>query len=290
MSGATLTPTPADLHVLDGIELHGAVNVDNDGLIANVEHAIRLGFPQAQPHDLNGERVLLVGGGPSLDDTLDELVELYMAGAKIVTLNGAYAWCLRHHLRPSAQIVVDARPDQGHFLEPAVPNCQYLVASQCAPSTWAAVCDGRERVTIWHAADAEGTLCPTLDAYYFGHWHAITGGTTVAMRALCLLRTLGFYRFDLFGIDSCWTGARHHAYTQIQNERDARVPFKVWPTGSPDRAREFLVSPWHVKQLEDFLQLVKLAGDQFLMRVHGNGLLAFALEEAVEWSSPDVVT
>lgn len=278
MSDAT---SELDLHVLDGIDLRGgSVNTTDDELRAHIAHSIRLGFPQARPQEIQRDHVLLVGGGPSLAETEQELVDLYFAGAKVFTLNGGYHWCLERHIRPSAQLVVDAREGNGRFLTPAVPQCRYLVASQCHPTTWAVVNDGRDHVWIWHATSPDGEFKDLLDAYYFGHWAGIGGGTTVAMRALALLRTMGYVRFDLFGIDSCWLGDQHHAVSQPENDRDARIPFRVWPSGQPGRAREFILAPWHAKQLEDFLQLIRLAGDQFLLQIHGDGLLAFALRQA----------
>lgn len=278
----TSTAPTLDLHVLDGVELKGNVNVSDEGILANIRHSIRLGFPQVQPYPIKPERVLLVGSGPSLAETEGELVDLYYAGAKIFTLNGGYHWCLQRNLRPSAQIVVDARPGNGRFLLPLVPQCRYLVASQCDPSTWAIANDGRENVWIWHAADPEGMFKTMLDDYYFGHWHGIAGGTTVAMRGLALLRTLGYVRFDVFGVDSCWKADQHHAIAQPENAGDVRIPFMAYPTGHPEMRRLFYCSPWMCKQLEDFLQLIRLAGDQFLLNVHGDGLLAFAIETAAE--------
>lgn len=274
-----------DLTVLDGIDLSGgSVNTADLIIRANIAHSIRLGFPQVKPQEIQPERVLLVGGGPSLKDTEQELIDLYFAGAKIFTVNGAYHWCIERNLRPSAQIVVDARDTNGRFLTPAIPECRYLIASQCAPATWDVVNDGRDHVWIWHAViQDEAGYADVLNPYYFGNWTPVGGGTTVAMRALSLLRTMGFVRFDLFGIDSCWMGGAHHAFPQPENEADPRIEFKAWPTGCPDHARTFLVSPWHLKQLEDFLQLIRVAGDAFLINVHGDGLLSFALNEAAEF-------
>lgn len=279
----TTAASDVDLQVIDGIDFAGGkVNMTDAAILEHMRYSLRLGFTQARPEPYKSDRIILVGGGPSLDETKDELVELYFAGAKVFTLNGAYHWCLERNIRPSAQIVVDARDCNARFLQPAVPQCRYLVASQCHPSTWDAVNDGREHVFIWHAATGEGPHADLLNAFYFGHWHGIPGGTTVAMRALALLRTMGYVRFDLFGVDSCWSGQKHHAFAQAQNDGDQRLPFDAWPSGHPERRRRFMVSPAHLKQLEDFLQLIRIAGDQFLMNIHGDGLLAFAIREAAE--------
>lgn len=284
--------TEADLKVLDGIEMEGKINTEDAQLVENMKHSMRLGYPQVKPQPSQKDRVVLVGGGPSLESTLPELRELYFAGAKVVTLNGAYQWCLDRNIRPSAQIVLDAQAHNKRFLSPAVPQCRYLVASQCAPETWAAV-EGRPDVWIWHAVAPDNESAkPVLDAYYMGHWTPSPGGTTVAMRAVMLLRILGFLRFDLFGIDSCYIGDAHHAYAQEENDTDKVYPFVLYPTGHPELSRTFHCATWHAKQLECFLQMIRLHGEHFLLRVHGNGLLAYALEcsAAVEGGFTETTT
>lgn len=263
----------AELHVLDGIELHGHINTPDEDLVEHIRHSIRLQYPQVKPQAPQSDRICLVGGGPSLVDTEGELRELYYAGAKIVTVNGAYHWCLERNYRPSAQIVLDARASNSRFVEPAIPNCKYLLASQCHPETWAKV-DGRPDVWIWHAVSEENAWRAVLDAYYGAQWQSIVGGSTVAMRAIALLRVLGFLRMDLFGIDSCWMGRVHHAYSQAENDSDKHVKFNVYPTGHPELSRPFWCAPWHAKQLEDFLAMIRVNGHNFLLNVHGEGLLA----------------
>lgn len=277
MTTAT-TAAPDDiLKVLEGVELSGSINTPDARLVENIQHSIRLGHPQVRPQAPQADRVVLVGGGPSLEDTFDELKALYFAGAKVVTVNGSYQWCLDRNIRPSAQIVLDARPENARFVSPAIPQCKYLLASQCAPETWAAV-DGRPDVWIWHAVAGDNDILkPTLDAYYLGQWMPTPGGTTVIMRALLLLRAMGFLRFDLFGVDSCFMGTKHHAYEQAENDTDKAYPFKVHPSGEPDKARTFWCAPWMVKQVECWLQTIRVHGHQFLVNVHGDGLLAYTL-------------
>jgi hypothetical protein len=286
------TATPDILKVLDGIELTGNINTSDDGLLANIRHSIRLGYPQVRPQPSQADRVVLVGGGPSLNDTFDELRDLYFAGAKVVTVNGSYQWCIDRNIRPSAHVVLDARASNARFVNPAVPNCKYLLASQCAPETWAAV-EGRKDVWIWHAVAPDNEILkPTLDAYYAGQWMPTPGGTTVIMRALLLLRSMGFLRFDLFGVDSCYMGGKGHAYEQPENDGDKAYPFVVHPTGHPELARTFMCAPWMAKQLECALQAIRLHGNQFLLNVHGDGLLAYALKSSagVEWSTEAAVS
>lgn len=281
MTETTAQPTDAELKVFDGIEFAEChANVPDAVLLDHVRQSIRRGHPQVwRTGGVQQDRVVLVGGGPSLADTEQELRDLVFAGAKLVTVNGAYQWCLARNLQPKAQIVLDARAPNARFLQPDVAQCRYYLASQCHPETWDAV-DGRPFVGIFHDASDEQVKAE-LDAYYFGQWHGVAGGTTVGTRAIVLLRMLGYLRFDLFGFDSCWMGGQHHAYDQPENEADKRLKVTVAATGGAE-ARVFRCAPWHLKQLEDLLRLIRFNGQHFLLNIHGDGLLAYALKASAD--------
>ena len=270
--------------VFEGLELTGKVNVPDDTILANVRSAIRRGHPQVHPAHVKSDRVCLIGGGPSLESTFTELRDLYFAGAKIVTVNGAYQWCLDRNIRPNAQIVLDARASNARFVDPPVPNCRYYLCSQCAHETWDAVA-GREFVAIWHDASSDDVVAE-LDAYYLKRWHGVTGGTTVGTRAIGLLRALGYLRFDLFGFDSCWLDHAHHGYAQPENDKDGRYRLTIAAKDSKTPPRDFWVAPWMLKQLEDLVLLIRASGDEFVLNIHGDGLLAYALRASadVNWT------
>src|SRR5207244_2923484 len=51
----------------------------------------------------------------------------------------------------------------------------------------------------------------------YGVWWSVPGGSTVLLRAIPLLRTLGYAKFHIYGADSCLESAGlneyvHHAY------------------------------------------------------------------------------
>lgn len=248
----------------------GRMNTDEATLLEHVRFSSRLGYPQMRTWPVRADRVCLVGSGPSLTDTLPALRQAVWEGAKLVTLNGAYHWCIDHNLKPDTQIVMDARASNVRFVQPDVPGCRYVLASQCAPETWAAVA-GRPDVWIWHGVvRADDAITEFLDSYYAKNWFGVGGGTTVATRALTLLRMAGYVRFELFGVDCCWLGGAHHALAQPENDRDGAMTVQV-------EGREFHVAAWHLKQFEDFCAVLKLNGQHFALTVHGEGLLAYVL-------------
>lgn len=271
--------------VIEGIEIiGGAVNTAHDVLLDNIRSSIRRGHPQLKEIEgIQRDAVVLVCGGPSLNDTLPELRECLANGLKVVTVNGAYNWCIERNIIPSLQIVMDARATNVRFLSPALPRCHYMLASQCDPALWDAV-EGRPSVWIYHVGVNDETVesKKVLDDYYLGQWHALGGGTTVGTRAIFVLRTLGYYRMEVFGMDSCWMGSEHHAYAQPENSTDKNYAVTMSPKDHPDMARVFNCAPWHIQQLEDFLQMVRVNGQHFALNMHGNGLLAFALSGSAE--------
>ncbi len=255
----------------------GHMNTDDGTLLRQIQHSSRLGYPQMRTWPPRHDRICLVGSGPSLAQTKDELQRLAWSGAQVVTLNGAYQWCIENGIQPKTQIVMDARASNARFVSPEVPGCRYVLASQCHPYTWAAVKD-RPEVWIWHAVvRKDDEITKWLDAFYLNQWFGVGGGTSVATRALTLLRMAGYLRFDLFGVDCCWMGDEHHAIAQPENASDKRVSVMMGDETRPETMRRFDAAPWHIKQFEDFCTVLKLNGQHFQLNVHGDGMLAYIL-------------
>ncbi len=182
----------------------GLLNIDEAQVKANVRANLAQGYGQVLPHETQDTEVMILGGGPSLNAHVDEIRKLRADGVKLIALNGAHDWCLDNGLLPSAHIIVDARPFNARFTRrPVVKNdeyagCKYLIASQCDPS----VLEGlpKDQVLLWHTT-AE-MIREELDAVH-EFWYGVPGGSTVLLRAIPLLRMLGYRKQHLFGCDSC---------------------------------------------------------------------------------------
>lgn len=260
-------------------------NVPDDVYLEQVNSSIRRGLPQAYPHEPNATLVALVCGGPSLEETLPELVRLYWNGAKVVAVNGAYQWCIDHNIKPSAMVMLDGREFNSRFVETPVDGCTYMLASQCHPCTFD-ICADRD-VLLWHACSGGDPELQMLKEFYFDRVYPVTIGTTVSVRGISLLRMLGMCSFEIFGLDSCWLEDKHHSYTQSENDKDLRIP--VWLTPGHkeeghrlDKAVRFYCAPWHMKQLEDVQELIRNRGDLFRLNFHGPGLIATMIRTGFE--------
>lgn len=254
----------------------GVLNITMETVRANVEHNLQQGWKQVQPYETNDTEVMILGSGPSLGRSLDEIRRLKALGVKIITLNGAYQWCRNQYLDgkrdllPVNQVVVDARPFNERFTHPIEPGCNYFIASQCDPS----VLEGlpKDRTYLWHTT-AE-SIKDILDRHYaetkITSW-GIPGGSTVLLRAIPLLRMLGFAKFHLFGCDSCCDeDGTHHTTLQPENNN---TPFPVIVAG-----RTFLCHPDQFSQAQEFMDLIKMMGSVIELEVYGDGLLAWILK------------
>ncbi len=269
---------PEPLIHTEGFSLaQSKLNVEDAVVLDHIRSSIRRGHPQMVAS--NGpryERVCLVGSGPSLESTLDDLRAAVLEGAKVVAMNGSAEWCMDHHIRPSAHVILDARATNARFVAHAIPRCAYLIASQCHPAVWDAL-EGRDNVWIFHPVFGQERMKESLDAYYMGRWQPVLGGCTVATRALWLMVLQGYRRFDVYGVDSCWMNGQHHAFDQPENEKDKMYDVTLEPDGRPELRRTFQASLWHLKQFEDWMEMLRHHGSQWSMVVHGDGMLAHAL-------------
>ena len=200
---------------------------------------------------------------------LDEIKQNRADGVKLLTLNGAYNWAVRHGVIPSAQCVVDARPFNARFVDPVVDDCKYLISSQCDPAVLEHL--PRDRTFLWHtSADMiEDILKEAYPIQYF----VIPGGSTVLLRAIPLMRMLGYSKFILYGCDSCVDDGMHHAYEQKENDNEPVFPVVVHPGG-----RLFYCTTWQISQAQELLTLIKYLGDEIQLDIKGDGLLAHMIK------------
>lgn len=243
---------------------------------SNIRNNIRRPLPQFRAYQENGEQVVIVGGGWSLEETLPELRDLVFEGVKVVALNGAGNWLVQHNIRPSAVVVLDARPQNVSFLSEPIPRCKYFLASQAHPVLFDA-CEGRD-VTMFHVVSTEGEQeRKRLDRHFMKCWQECPSSGTVGIVAICLFRLLGYRSQHIFGLDSCYKpGSKvHHAYSQPWNDAEGCAEFECG-------GRMFECSAWQASQSGEFVDMVRSLGDKLRLEVHGDGLLAHILKTGAE--------
>ena len=251
------------LGIGERIKAIAEVNVDNASLLRNIADNMRLPLPwlgNMEPHE---GHAVLVGGGPSLEDTLPEIRWRASLGQTIFALNNAANYLVEHGITPDYQIVIDARPENVRFVKP-LPAKKYLIASQCHPSVFEAV--PADITTLFHCVLESGVFPPFPEGrdnvIYMG------GGITSGLTATAVTFTMGYRLLHLYGYDSSDRGKKAHAYEQEESEAEKRR-IRVWVND-----KQFDTQFAMLKQAQGFQEFAQLlANSGATITVHGDGLL-----------------
>ncbi len=278
----TMTNAEGEKVTLYPIEFgKNALNVKDELIIKNVTHSMNLQLPQAPQGNRKDEPLVIVGGGWSLNDTFNDLRKLHFERRPIVALNGAGNWLLERNIRPSMQMIMDARPENIDFLKEPIPDCKYFLASQCDPELFEMVKDRETYIFHLCSLGVDSEEEQLLNDFYLGRWKKIPGGGTIGMRSIGLLWGLGYQLFHIFGLDSCLSpeDGSNHAYKQDWNPTDspAHTMEGVW-CGD----REFTCTKWQAVQAHQFKEFIKSTDGQISLSVYGNGLIAHMIKTGAE--------
>lgn len=259
----------------DEVKVEGRVNTELERVKEHIRENAKTEWQTIVPHPTQDTEIMLVAGGPSLNDYTDEIIKLRSEGMPIITTNGTYNWAIRNGMTPSMQLIIDAREFNKRFVRPIVDDCKYVLASQCHPSLFEGM--PVDRTYIWHVNLAE-EVSELLDELY-DLWFACPGGSTVTLRGLCLLRMLGFHKIHVYGFDSCYREDQHHAYDQPENDYKSK-PFPVSVGG-----KVFWCDAWMYSQACEFIDMVGMFGDEIQLNVKGDGLIAHIIKTGAELSA-----
>lgn len=152
----------------------------------------------------NEEPVAIVGFGPSLKETWEEI----RGFGRIITCSGSHKFLLERGIVPAWHVEVDPRAYKITLLGDPHPDVHYLPCSACHPDYIRHLVKHGAKVSLWHVfgnEDASQRVIPK------GEW-MITGGCDAGLRAVTIARFLGFTNLHLFGFDGSSSeqgGARH---------------------------------------------------------------------------------
>lgn len=262
---------------IDGCLITTAVNTDI--IVSQIKENNKLGLTNVCDMEEFREQVpiAIVGGGPSLKNTIEELknYKIVMACGSVhdflVQSNVAAKWC----------VLCDPDPLVVNYLKHVNYETQYLVASQCHPEVFKHLWRKQnnieplhwDNVKIWHAGGEN------FDPSNFGpNQRVIGGGCTVGTRALVMALNFGYRNIHLFGFDSCLdSNYKHHSYEfdnpeveTIGNITEIRIDGPESPI--------FRVAGYMMGQIFDFKNLLTMYGDIMNVTVHGEGALKYLMD------------
>lgn len=240
-------------------ELFTECNTPPSHIEKNIRHAASLDLPWLDAVDKHNGTALIVGGGPSLLDDIEEIRCRQQNGEIIFAVNGVFNELLNHGIKSDYHVMADARAENSSFLPIEKPLKGSLYASQCHENLFS------EGVTIWHP-------------YHIGireiigtekNYALVGGGPTVGLQSMVIAYLKGYRALHIFGMDSSYKDGEGHAYKQELNdgERLLEVPIED---------KIFIVAPWMASQVDEFKDTAtNLVHEGCEIAVHGYGLLPY---------------
>lgn len=253
--GVVLAATPS---VAERLPL--VCNAPDDLLAHNLRAAMQRKLPLVNFLEQNDKTALIVGGGPSLADDLDDIRQRKADGAVIFCLNNAAHYLVERGIVPDALIILDARAFNARFVIGLPKSITLYLAMQCAPETF----DAAEGHETWAYHVPMGGISGMTEERQAAF---ICGGTSVGIRALHLVTVLGFREIHLYGYDSSYEGHEAHSYRQPENDQENVYTATV-------NGQDFHASAWMIRQADDFQYVAALLVKSGVsVHVHGRGLL-----------------
>jgi uncharacterized Rossmann fold enzyme len=243
---------------LSGPQFINRMNNDASVMLEQLEANLKRDLPHFKEQPEHDRTMILAGGGPSIKD-------MAVPAGDIFALNGAHDYLISKGIKPHYHVILDSRAENAAFVRHPQKDIKYLISGFCHADVFEALQE--QDVTLW-ISDMDGVLelvnvkdDPVL----------VGGGATVGMKALYLGYLMGYRKFEIYGLDSCYIDDENHAYPQPMNDGERKDKYIVC-------GREFTCAPWMAKQAMEFQQQARmLASLGCQLSVHGDGLLAWIL-------------
>lgn len=236
-------------------------NTSDEDLARNISENSARELRWVKAEEPHGREAIMVGGGPSAADFIEEISRRQLEGGVVFAMNGASRWLRRYGIVADYQVISDAKEETAGLVDPLAHH--HLFASQVNPKTMAAV----EAPIVWHLeiGEIERHFPPAKVAR--GGYALIGGGAACGNSALCVAYAMGYRTLHLYGYDSCHRAGESHAYRQAMND--------FIPTVDVEWAGKTYTASVAMKAQAEKFQLTGQALQQAgcALHVYGDGLL-----------------
>lgn len=219
------------------------------------------GYPRLALGTLKQEPISIVGFGPSLRETWQEIT------FPCLSVSGAHDFLLDRGMVSTYYANCDGRDRQTAFLMRPHHDTHYLMATISNPQCWELL--KGHRVSIWH--NANGQHIVDWIGQHDDGGVLIAGGSNIGLSAIHLAGVLGYREFKIFGLDGNLDehGVRHagvHPDQEPQKHITRHANGLNWPT-----------TPQLSNACDEFLWLLRDA--PISVEVYGDSLLRAILTD-----------
>ena len=221
----------------------------------NKHRKIRRLFDMPMPKEEERTDIAIVAGGPSLNDTFEE-VKKYKY---IMTCGSVHDHAIKLGIKPTYHVECDPSHYQiRNYHEDS--NANYLVSSRCNKVMFKKLQD--RNVFLWHMWEQD------LGKPIYQGEPAFVCGATVTLSAIPIAIALQFKHMHFFGFDSSFKDKeQHHAYHQPEKAQMLKI--KV---GDQINGKEFETTATWVGQAQQFEDMQNHWG--FKSTFYGESLMA----------------
>lgn len=258
-----------------------------------------------------GQRGIIVGGGPSLAETYPD-VRWHAAtnrdGVKIAAVNKSPDWMINGERDGKRWKRIPLVPDYGVMLDPAPyvvdyqtphPDVTYLLATTLDSRVFAKFLKAHAQAMVWIPIFDGSEIDVHAERYKTDHIdrHFISGGSTVGLRTINLLAAFGLNPIDLHGFDSCYAPRSKTLYAYdkpliINSITDYIIRSNF---GARDRLH-VRSNAMMAKQAMEFADMIERLRSLVIdgkmrplrLRVHGDGAIPWIAWKASQ-EMPDVI-
>jgi hypothetical protein len=201
-------------HATDGLMLSVAIlpNTPGDEIRNNITANSEKYKEWVNSTPANDLPAIMIGGGGSINDHIDDILKLQRDGGVVFAMNGASKWARSHGIEVDYQVILDAKEETSQLVDTGA-NAR-LFSSQCHPKTLEAA----KNPILWHLDFGGIEECLPPERIEQGGYVLIGGESTVGTCALCVAYTLGFRDLHIFGYDSNYRDGKSHGYSQDINK------------------------------------------------------------------------
>jgi SAM-dependent methyltransferase len=234
-------------------------NTSPEQIVANIMHNAALDRNWLRFQEETIRQAIMVGGGPSAADHLDDIRKQAEEGGIIYACNAASSWLRKNGVEPDFQVIADAKEESSELVDTLCKS--HLFSSAVNPKT---MLSARYPV-VWH---------PLLDGIEEcfpdgkkSKEYALIGGTSAGTHAMCIAYVLGHREFHCYGYDSSHRNGESHAYRQPMNDDIPNVNV-TWA------GKTYYASVAMKAQAEHFQGTARAMKELgCTINVHGDGLL-----------------
>ena len=236
-----------------------------------IDHAMSLGLPDLsqQIGELTDKHAIIIGGGPSVEFHVEQLEQLKVNGAAVITIERMLPWCLLHGIVPEYVAVMDASDDVIAAFHTLPTMCRYLVATQCQPAVFDAL-KGLE-VSIFSTPQRGIDINAMREKHDLPMATQVNSGGSVTLCAMSLAMTLGARSLHVFGFDCHVTqGTYAKGIAGVGEQPDT---FEVSARGDEKRYR---TNSAYLSFAQQFFKLMEMARQWGLIetvKIYGDSLV-----------------